>query len=157
MEEKLERYDMTPLRGAAIGLVSGLKGGAVSGALGGGLLLLSSTVVTGAWRVMLFSLILGLTTGLMAGVIFGALTGLAAGALCGRLLTARPESDIRRVWLPLAAATTAGLGGWFYRDPIVLGLLIGGGLGLLAGRISSRDFARVSALQLSDDESEGEK
>ena len=73
------------------------------------------------------------------------------------MLTTRPASDIRLVWLPLAAVTTAGLGGWFYRDPLVLGLLIGGGLGLLAGRISSRDFARVSALQLAAEESEGEK
>lgn len=136
-----------PLRAAAIGLVSGIKGGSLAGAIGGAILMLASVsdVALGSYR--LYILVLALTTGGMAGALLGALYGIASGALSGlshgRLLQ-------RLIWLGLAmlGGGSIATAAWASNRPMAA--LIGAACGLLGGLVSERDFVRLVAMQAAD-------
>ncbi len=139
--------EITALRGAAIGLVSGFKGGAAVGAPGAMLLMLATTAGTGQWRIILFSAILSLTTGLMAGALLGAVLGAVTGWTFSAVRRVRPDLRPWPLWLLACGGGGAAMGWLFAPGGWAGGVAIGAALGLLASWLAGRDFDRVVALQ----------
>lgn len=127
-----------------MGIVSGTKGGATAGALGGAIIMLSS-MADKPISVILFTLLVGVTFGGMAGALLGAGQGIIAGSLGGYLQ--QHGRAYRWVWF-VTALLVGSMVGWLmegeYGSPA---LIIGGICGWLSGWVSQRDFAHVLALQ----------
>ncbi|MDJ0757629.1 MAG: hypothetical protein QNJ45_29110 [Ardenticatenaceae bacterium] len=154
MSQEIENYEITLLRGGAIGLISGVKGGALAGALGGALLMPLRVAAGEPSMVVAFTTIVGLTTGLMAGAVFGGVIGIGIGGVSGSFWPSTPRSLISAVWLIVAvgvALTLAGLlTGQWQPGPLLMGALCG----LLGGWWSGRDFVRVAQAQHDDEQND---
>ncbi len=136
------------LRGGAIGIVSGIKGGALSGAIAGILLAVSTTLTAGEWIAVLFATLAGATYGGMGTAVVGAIWGSLSGALSAWLLIRSGETN-RIPYLWWGMGTAVGLfAGWYFVVPVSpLAIVLGGLCGWLAGWVGGRDFVRVVATQ----------
>ena len=133
---------ITGLRGGAMGVVSGIKGWCLAGAMGGLGRMLASSWTTADVTILLYTGLVGLVLGMMAGAAVGAAYGFAAGAASGRWHGRTPAW-----WWGLAFLVGASLGWLMVPERPWLGALLGLLLAPLAARISQRDFERIVALQ----------
>lgn len=147
-EKQIQLTDKVLLvRGGAIGLVSGAKGGGAAGALGGALTMFLS-MSDNPTAIVLFTIIVGLTLGGMAGAFLGALQGMPAGALSSYLW--QRQRSFGWLWFLFAVVLGAVTGWLLGREYGLMAVLVGGLCGLLWGWISQRDFEHMWELQHSD-------
>lgn len=138
---------MTFLRGGAIGLTSGLKGGALAGGLGGAVLMALQVAAGESGVVIAYTTIVGLTTGMMGGAFVGAVVGLLLGGMTGRLWGQLPPAVLQGGWIAVIGLLSAALTAVVMRDPTIPLVVAGGGIGALGGWWSGRDFVRVGRRQ----------
>lgn len=147
-----QHKQITPLRSASMGIVSGIKGGFVMGALAGGTIMVLHVLGTEQFPTLIYVLITGMTSGSMAGAVMGAFMGFLSGAFCGALW--QRDNAALAIWPWFAwGAICAGLVGFmlFVTRPW-LGALLGLLCGLAAAWLAQRDYQRIFALQLAPPE-----
>ena len=133
---------MTALRGGAMGIVSGIKGGCLPGALGGMARMVASSIGVGEWSIMLYMALMGLVLGMMAGAVIGAAYGFTSGLLSGRW-----PAHTAVWWWGMALPGGTFLGGRMVPTQPWLGAAVGLLLALLAPPLSLRDFRHILAQQ----------
>lgn len=139
------------IRSGSIGGVSGVKGGALAGALGGLLLMLFTNLDLDNLSFLVFSMILGATTGMMAGALICYFVGFGTGFL-SELLYAGPanQSQVGFLWYAVFILVAALLGYFLAPAQHLYGVLGGVLLGAAAAFIAIRDFIKMLAYQAAD-------
>ena len=139
------------IRSGSIGGVSGVKGGALAGAFGGLLLMLFTNLDLGNLSFLVFSMILGATTGMMAGALICYFVGFGTGFL-SELLYAGPanQSQVSLLWYAVFILVAALLGYFLAPAHHLYGVLGGALLGSAAAFIAIRDFIKMLAYQAAD-------
>lgn len=133
---------ITGLRGGAMGVVSGIKGWCLAGAMGGLGRMLVSSWATADVTILLYTGLVGFVLGMMAGAAVGAAYGFVAGAASGRW-----HSHTQTWWWGFALLVGASLGWLMAPERPWLGTLLGLLLAPLAARISQQDFERIVDMQ----------
>ncbi|MEM8856732.1 MAG: hypothetical protein AAGD96_00320 [Chloroflexota bacterium] len=141
------------IRSGSIGGVSGVKGSAAAGAIGGGTLMLvdglaSVSQQTGLGFVVL-SLLMGLTTGMMTGAVIGYAQGWLNGMVSG---TGWGEGNLKMgrvngVWYASMIIVWSITGYLLFNRIPVVGVIGGIAAGILAAYISIKDFVHMIEVQ----------
>ncbi|MFK7801306.1 MAG: hypothetical protein AB8G95_06725 [Anaerolineae bacterium] len=141
------------IRTGSIGGVSGVKGGSFAGAIGGGILMiltgLASLSTPAGFGFVIFSTLIGLTTGMMTGALIGYFVGWFNGAVSS-WGEQEPELDMKRVnavWHVTLIIVWAITGYYLFQQVPLVGAAGGALAGILAARISIKDFVKMIDVQ----------
>lgn len=139
------------IRSGSIGGVSGVKGGAFAGAIGGGTLMLIRGLASLSSQIgigfVVYSTLIGLTTGMMTGALIGYFVGWVNGAISG---WGEPELDMTRVngvWYVTLVIIWSITGYYLFQQLAVVGVVGGALAGVLAARIAIKDFVKMIEVQ----------
>ena len=139
------------IRSGSIGGVSGVKGGASAGALGGGTLMLLTGLASLSSQVgfgfVILSLLIGLTTGMMTGAIIGYFIGWFNGIASGWGAVELNENRVNIVWHITLMLVWAITGYYLFQQLPLVGLFGGLVAGVIAARIAIKDFVKMIEVQ----------
>ena len=139
------------IRSGSIGGVSGVKGGAAAGAIGGGTLMLIDGIASmsdqiGASFVGL-SLLIGLTTGMMTGAVICYALGWFNGMASGWGDTNLNINRVNGVWYTTMVIVWAITGYLLFNRIPAVGVIGGIAVGVLAAYIAIKDFVHMIEVQ----------
>ncbi|MFT5196874.1 MAG: hypothetical protein ACI85U_003913 [Candidatus Promineifilaceae bacterium] len=141
------------IRTGSIGGVSGVKGGAFAGAVGGGTLMMLTGLTSLSDQVgfgfVILSTLIGLTTGMMTGALIGYFTGWLNGMVSG-IGSDDGKLNFKRVnstWVVTFLIIWAIVGYLLFNEFPLLGIFGGIGAGFLGSRIAIKDFVKMIEVQ----------
>ncbi|MEM7798359.1 MAG: hypothetical protein AAF633_04135 [Chloroflexota bacterium] len=140
------------IRSGSIGGVSGVKGGALAGAIGGTVIMTINNIGTAGPGFVVYSMIFGATTGMMAGALISYFWGFLAGIISEAVAVTETTRILPFVWYSGFLVIAALLGIVIYPDLRFMGAMAGLLLGLGAGWVALRDFIRMTEYQTKADE-----
>ena len=139
------------IRSGSIGGVSGVKGGAAAGAIGGGTLMLIDGIASLSDQIgpgfVVLSLLIGLTTGMMTGAVIcyalGWINGMASGWGDNNLNITR----VNAIWYATMIIVWAITGYLLFNRIPAVGVIGGIAVGVLAAYIAIKDFVHMIEVQ----------
>lgn len=145
------------IRSGSIGGVSGVKGGAFAGAMGGMLIMVLNNWGAAGFSFVIYSAIFGATTGMMAGALisyfWGFLTGVVSELIAGG--SDMGSTGVALLWYIGFVALAGMVGYLIYPSLPTVGAIGGVVFGLGAATISRRDFIKMVAFQSKSDAEDG--